>query len=900
MLELFKTELETNSATLENGLVAVEDNQNEKSVEPLMRAAHSVKGAARIVGLDGAVSLAHAMEDVFVAVQKGEYRLNSEQIDVLISCNDIFSSLASLETADIPTALKQQANNVESLIERLHAFPAWESSASAGQQTAPPKSELSKEPSPEIEVSRPAPVSDTDQSVSIMTIEPEMIKIFLMDLETNSTALEQNLLALEDGADSKAVESLMRAAHSIKGAARIVNLNLEISMAHSMEDIFNAVQQGKLTLTAPHIDVLLKVTDVFRRLSQIDPKDYQSFILNQAATVKKLSTLLLDILEGRYKEPLDEDGEVEEFKAPGKAPEEPKSEYVRVLSGAMNKILGLSGEILILAKNARNMSSVLFDIKNSQFALAGAVDQLAAATQGNTDRLEESRTTRDLLDKQVISLSQYIEEYETFSRRLERLSDKLNSEIVSSRMVPFSTGIHGFTRMVRDLAKSLGKKVTFSIEGQQTLIDREILERLEAPLTHLLRNALDHGIESPESRAAAGKDPIGHLTLSARHTFGKLIIMVKDDGCGVDIESLKKKIVEKGYVEADFVNDLTKEEVLEFMFLPGFSTRDKVSEISGRGVGLDIVNTMLQSFGSSAYIDSEPALGTTIELHLPITISVLKTLLLDIDNECYAIPLTQIVHTLEVPIDELETVEGREYCMFEEHKVGIVDSRQVLGLPKKKNREKILNIIILRNRNRHFGIVVDAFLGDSTLSVRPLDPRLKKVPVINAGAILEDGSPVLILEAEDIIISISNLLSGKIVETVGESAAVEGLTKRVLVVDDSITVREMERKLLENKGFDVVTAVDGMDGWNMLMKKQQFDLIISDVDMPRMTGLEFVAKIKSDQVLKDIPVIIISYKDREEDRKRGMEAGADYYLSKSCFHDGSFHEAVGDLTGEGE
>ncbi|MDP2989216.1 MAG: response regulator, partial [Kiritimatiellota bacterium] len=463
----------------------------------------------------------------------------------------------------------------------------------------------------------------------------------------------------------------------------------------------------------------------------------------------------------------------------------------------------------------------------------------------------------------------------------------------------------GFPRMVRDLARQLNKKVKFEIVGQATGVDREILEKLEAPLTHLLRNALDHGLEPPEERQAAGKNPEGLLTLEARHQAGQLHVIVADDGRGIDLERVRRKVVARGLSTDEMVGRLTEAELLDFLFLPGFSTREAVTEISGRGVGLDIVRNLAQEVGGFVRVENRPGtgrvvgVGTQFHLQLPITLSVLRTLLVEIAGEAYAIPLTRIDHLVVAPPEEIQTLDGRRYLTLNQRHIGLVDAREVLELSGAASRPAAWPIVIIGDRANAYGLVVDRFIGESKLVVRTLDTRLGKVQDISAVSLLDDGTPVMIVDTEDLVRSIENLLSGgrlKQFQAAGKTAAAK-TRKHILVADDSITVREMERKLLENRGYAVDVAVDGMDAWNTV-RMGRYDLVVSDVDMPRMNGIELVRHIKQDARLKALPVIIVSYKDREEDRLSGLEAGATHYLTKSSFHDETFLKTVADVIGD--
>ena len=384
-------------------------------------------------------------------------------------------------------------------------------------------------------------------------------------------------------------------------------------------------------------------------------------------------------------------------------------------------------------------------------------------------------------------------------------------------MRPLADGIRGFPRLVRDVSKQLGKQAKFEVVGETTGVDRDILDGLEAPLNHLIRNALDHGLEMPEERRAAGKSPSGTIRLEARHRAGMLQIILADDGRGIDLDRLRAKVVEKGLTTAAIAGRLSEAELLDFLFLPGFSTKEKVTEISGRGVGLDVVQSMVQAVRGSVRVTSQLGKGTRFILQLPITVSVIRALLVEIAGEPFAFPLNRIDRILMLDRHDIVDLEGKPHVILDDQPLGLIEAAQVLELPTPAREDGRLPVVVASDRSHRFGVVIDRFLGERDLRVTPLDPRLGKVPNLNSSSVLDNGWPVLIIDVEDLIRSIDNLLGGRRVKKLTAEVAVHEESrgpKRILVVDDSITVRELERQLLENRGYTVDVAVDGVDGWN--------------------------------------------------------------------------------------
>jgi len=467
--------------------------------------------------------------------------------------------------------------------------------------------------------------------------------------------------------------------------------------------------------------------------------------------------------------------------------------------------------------------------------------------------------------------------------------------VVATRMRPFDVCARGRRRQVRDLARGLGKKARLEVVGRDTEVDGDIVDRLDAPISHLLRNALDHGLERSTERLKVGKSEVGKVTLEARHTAGKLVITVSDDGAGIDPDRLVAKVLAKNLATSEMVAAMSPEELLDFLFLPGFSTRETVSAVSGRGVGLDAVRSAVEEMGGTLSVVSSLGRGTTFSLNLPLTRSVMRTLLVEVNGEPFAIPLARIDHVLQIDMDDVEVVEARQYYSFEGANIGLVAAHQVLELGHHESSGGDLSVVVISDQVNRYGLVVDRFLGEQDLVVRPIDKILGKIQDISAMAVSADGEPVHIIDVDDLVRSIDALITGRSLRRL-ERTSEETRAGRVLVVDDSIIVRELQKQLLEIRGFEVDVAVDGMDGWNAL-RTDPYDLVITDIDMPRMNGFELVKEIKKDSTLRSIPVIIVSYKDREEDRLRGLEAGANYYLTKGSFHDETLVNAVVDLIG---
>ncbi|RLT01902.1 MAG: hybrid sensor histidine kinase/response regulator [Planctomycetota bacterium] len=747
-----------------------------------------------------------------------------------------------------------------------------------------------------------------------------MLELFRLEAESQTAILSAGVLAIEELERSPAtIESMMRAAHSLKGAARIIGLDPAVRVAHAMEDCFVAAGKGTFHVRPEHADVLLAGIDFLSTIARA--QDALSPESLWAVNAEKLVLALADLMQAApvLPAPVARIPTTAETQVPPPQEADPLAavqpvsaasrieqadRVVRVSADSLTRLVGLAGESLVETRQLRPFVDSLLHLRAAHVELCDTFAVVEEKLKGEdvsipSPLLGMLARVRERADQCLLSVMKQAEDFESFARRNEDLSGRLHHEVIVSRMRPLADGIRGFPRLVRDIARTLEKQVRFEVRGDQTGVDRDILDKLEAPLSHLIRNALDHGIEPASIREAAGKPAMGTIRLEARHRAGMLSITLTDDGRGIDSDTLRAKAISKGLVARQVADQLSTVELLEFLFLPGFSTKEEVTEISGRGVGLDVVQTMVKAVGGTVRVSTQLGRQTAFTLQLPITMSVIRALLVDVGGEPYAFPLTRIDQIVFCHHDDVRTIEGRQYFERDGLSIGLVMASQIFELTPVGPPADPMPIVVISDRGQQFGMVVDAFLGERDLEVRPLDPRLGKVPNMNSASLLENGNPVLIVDVEDLVRSIDNVLMGRRLSRVEFERLAEQARqrKRILVVDDSITVRELERQLLQARGFAVDVAVDGMDGWNAI-RSARYDLVVSDVDMPRMDGIELVTLIKNDPASKDIPVVIVSYKDREEDRLRGLDAGANRYLTKSSFHDETFVRTIIDLIGE--
>ncbi|KWB66229.1 hybrid sensor histidine kinase/response regulator [Burkholderia ubonensis] len=757
-----------------------------------------------------------------------------------------------------------------------------------------------------------------------------LLELYREETRTQTQALSERLLALESGApDAAALEACMRAAHSLKGAARIVGVPQGVDIAGRMEECFVAAQGGASALTAAQVDALLAGVDLLVRAGDpqaqpVAPAEIETFAAALAAAGDPGTTQTLTAVPPPHDDVPRESGQParEAAQFGGDAAPPPAASAAdpaqsargvgantgantgairRVRADSLNRLLSLSGESLVESRWLKPFAESMLRVKRAQRDVARSLDTLVERFAGELDAgvLASLGEVRHMLNDLQRSFSERMDALDRFERRSTHIAEQLYDEALQCRMRPFGDATRAYPRIVRDLARSLGRQVRFSIVGEATQVDRDILDLLDAPLGHLLRNAIDHGVEPPDVRRARGKPAAASVTLEARHSAGSLLVSVSDDGPGVDLDALRAAVVRQHLTDDETAARLSDQELLEFLLLPGFSMRDTVTDVSGRGVGLDAVQEMVRGVRGAVRIFNEPGAGMRFVLQLPLTLSVIRSLLVEVGGEPYAFPLAHVRRTLELERADIDVLEGQPHFPFDGRRVGLVAAHQLLDAGEPDAPRARTAVVVVGGEPEPVGVAVDRFLGERMLVVQPLDSRLHKIQNIAAGALLENGDPVLIVDVEDLIRSVDKLARGGQLATLvrGPQHALADRRRRVLVVDDSLTVRELERKLLEKRGYDVTIAVDGMDGWNAV-RGEAFDLVVTDVDMPRMDGIELVTLIKNDPRLKRVPVMIVSYKDRDEDRRRGLDAGADYYLAKGSFHDEALLDAVHDLIGD--
>ncbi|MES2423397.1 MAG: response regulator [Pseudomonadota bacterium] len=738
-----------------------------------------------------------------------------------------------------------------------------------------------------------------------------MLELFRMEAAQLTGGMTTALIDLENHADRPAqLAELMRCAHSLKGAARIVGIDALVGLGHAMEDRLSAAQRHNL-LAEQHVDALLKGVDVFASTTALTDAAFPAWLEAQSAQLAELIKALDTDFPAPRAAPVPAQVPAlvaaptsAEAPAPADTPRASTAQQQRSLrldATQLESLLSLARESLLVNRAHQRQADQLQRLHSSQRQVSRAVERLHEALQLRLPA-EQLLALADSVGqahrRSANALDAHIHDHAHQTRRGHRIASRLHQSIHSTRMTRFGHVEATLKRLARDTGQLLGKTVTLEIQGADTRVDRDVLDRIEAPLMHMVRNAMDHGLEHTAQRVAAGKPACGRLVVSARHYRGQLEVSVGDDGAGVDIAALRQRIVAQGMATAAMLAAMSEAEVLDFLFLPRFTTRDKVSETSGRGVGLDVVQTCVQGLRGRLRVNNRPGAGLTITLVLPVSLSLVRALLLQVGGEIYGLPLSQLERVLHVPVSSAQWIAGQPVAHVNGRDLSWAPLGPILGVAPPPPGP-LLTLVEIATAGGRFALAVDALLGERDLALQALDARLVKPVFVAAAAVLDDGRPLLMLDVADLASVVAESGAGASQTDSSDYApALPGmpLPKRVLVVEDSFTVREVERKVLSAGGYVVDVTVDGVEGWNAVCTRS-YDLVVTDIDMPRMNGLELLRRIRANEATRHLPVMIVSYKDREEDRLAGLQAGADRYFVKSGFEEAALLEAVTDLIG---
>lgn len=695
-----------------------------------------------------------------------------------------------------------------------------------------------------------------------------LMSTFLVELEEHVRSIERDVLALERGEGNPAqiYTSLFRSAHSLKGAARVVGLDGIETVCHRFEEIVQALRDGRRTPDAGVFQLLLAVADALSASGRLLGEQRENPSQPLLPLLPRLAAAL-DVPEtATANEIREEPTQLATMVMPSAKPQDAT---LRVAAGKLDALLAQDGELLVARRRAASHSQVVEHL-------------LRRARNAQREGRAESGLREIVRELQGLT-GEMMED----ARALDQAAEKLSEEIRQVRMLPFSQACEGLDRVVRDLTAGGDKSVSLIISGGEIGIDRSILEGLRDPLVHLVRNAVDHGIESRDVRKAAGKHATGRVLVSASLSGPQVIVKVRDDGRGIDTGAVNAQAVKRGIAASKVAGHEH-----DVIFEPGFTTQTSVSRISGRGVGLDVVKSQIEEMRGAISVVNEPGRGVEFTIVLPLTLTSIRGLLIGCSGQIFALDSTMVRGLRRVPRENVRFAEGRSVLVGEGDPLPLAPLSDLLGLPPAPQRDALMQVVLLGTAAAEVAIAVDLLYDEDDLTVRNLGHRFGRLPNISGGTILPDGRVALILHAGDLV---EATLEGKSISRVAPAKPAVALRKRLIIAEDSMTTRTLIKAILENAGYEVDAAADGAQAWRLVEQKGA-DLVVADVEMPEMDGFELTRTIRSSLHHGDVPVILLTALETDRDKARGLSAGANAYLLKSAFDQRELLAAIREMV----
>jgi two-component system chemotaxis sensor kinase CheA len=679
-------------------------------------------------------------------------------------------------------------------------------------------------------------------------LHSRLLATFEVEAEEHLQAINMHLLALEQGQGEipeTLLAELFRGAHSLKGAARVVGRYDVEAQSHALEELFVSIRHGRVV---PGPDTLDRA---FRTLDSIGAA------LGGGA---RSGDAVPEPVEARS------------------AQLRPAEDTVRVATSKLDALMADVGELLVARIGSEQQLGDLLAIESALAKMQTAGRNARSA--GGVDPLEAARRR----------LGEFRRRFEADARRIGQATGDLQDDVRQARMLPVATVFEPFSRMVRDLARDRAKDVVLTIAGSETEVDRSVLEQIKDPITHLLRNCVDHGIEAPEMRVAAGKARSGTISLTAHARGDALAVVVADDGAGVDVDAARRAAVKKGFISAAAAAELPDRQAMSLIFRSGLSTSPMITDVSGRGVGLDVVREAVERLHGSVEVESLGGRGTTFRLLLPLSVSTMHCVLVDVGAQTFALPVSSVERVVRAGTNEIERAEGREVVRVDGRPVALARLSDVLGVradavPAGTRRK--LPVVVVGTQDRRIAFLVDRLTRTHELVIKSLPAPLSRVRHIAGATILGSGEVAMILSAADLIESVERARG----PSIGAARPDDVVPSTILVVEDSITTRTLERSILEGAGYRVHVAANGAEAWSLL-RVNAYDLVVSDIEMPEMDGFELIARIRADPRRPDLPVVLVTSHESREDRERGIDAGADAYIVKGAFDQDRLLETI--------
>jgi two-component system chemotaxis sensor kinase CheA len=913
--EIFKEEALNHVKAIGKVFIRLADGEVDDAIEPIgqaYREAHGLKGSAGTIGITRIALLGEQLEQTLKLMTQERLPLEFEDIEMLLDALDVIRQALD----DISQNADQLTEGEIKIIASLEAFIDAHSSKGEPplfvRSSAPPArtsfvDDLVHAPSPDPSTVT-EDVEDRKQPRRELDIPSEqmsyLMSVFRTEAAEHVKSLAEMLFNLEEGRGdvTQMLVKAFREAHSLKGSSGTIGFERVATVTHALEDVFGALQKSPKETTPEVVDVLLDTIDVIRRSVKEGVIGDASLSTKEANIVKALKRLVEDITSRQVQpasavesslppEPTSRSAtpSIKPASASSDAPQERPSiaefpsreaSFIRVSEESISNLIAQVGELfeahLYLMSATRELDRLETNVNGLYKAAADwregvsvAVDQDAAA---------------DALVEQIRGLKTQLAEITKNFARDERQFSKLiqNSQeaLRKIRLALVSTIFVMIRRQVREICRLTGKRVELFLDGGEYTVDRKVLEAIEDPLIHILRNAVDHGIEDAEGRKRAGKNEKGRISVVARHIGDAVELVIADDGAGIDPEKVRKSLKKKKLMRDSEIDSMTRDELFDCLFESGVTTQSDVSKISGRGVGLDVVKHTMERLGGEVRLDSHVGKGTVFSLRLPLSMSTLRCLLTRVSGRIMAIPASNVEKVLIQGEEDVKEIGGGYVITYKGQNVPLGSLSDLLHLarPSPISRQNTRIVTIISFGERRFAFTIDDIVEYAQVILRPLGDLLERVPYVSGISLLGTGELALVLNPSDLVRASGSAYIKRTREQDSDKSF-QKYAACILVVDDSMATRTLEKSLLESAGYNVVTASDGYKALEVLNDKK-IDLIITDIQMPNMNGLDLTRTVKTQYRFLQLPVILVSALGSDEDKARGLEIGADAYIVK--------------------
>lgn len=755
----------------------------------------------------------------------------------------------------------------------------------------------------------------------------EILEDFLVEAFELIEQLDQNLVELEARPeDLELLNSIFRVAHTIKGSSSFLNFDVLTHLTHHMEDVLNKARHGELKLTHHVMDVVLEsidlmktllhairdhgndtsvgidITNICERLDEISSGDSAPKAAAKPKEAPKVEVAAVIEDDNKDYSKLSDEEVEEEIERLLKMRKEEDKKRREASGPAVTPAPKASIESVLDDEDEVKEEPVKASPRRAEAATANTTPakKEAASSMEQTIRVEVKRLDHlmNLIGELVLGKNRLLKIYDDVEERyegekfLEELNQVVSSislvttdlqiAVMKTRMLPIAKVFNKFPRMVRDLSRELGKQIELEISGEETELDKSIVEEIGDPLVHIIRNSCDHGIENAQTRLSRGKPEVGTIKLKAYNEGNHIVIEIADDGNGLDADILRSKAIEKGMISEREADGMSDKEAFALIFKPSLSTAKVVTNVSGRGVGMDVVKTNIEKLNGIIDVDSELGHGTVIKLKIPLTLAIIQALLVGAQEEYYAIPLASVLETVRIPLDEIYTIEGKNVLRLRDEVLSLVRLSDIFGVKQVYEGGEHTYVVVIGLAESKLGVVVDTLVGQEEIVIKSLGDYLQGIDGIAGATIRGDGRVTLIID----VAALMNLAKGI---TVDIRASAETAVKVksspsdyvVLAVDDSAMDRNIMKKSMEPIGVKVIEASNGQEALNMLKSAEySIDAVLIDIEMPRMDGYTLAGEIRKYSKYKNLPLIAVTSRTSKSDRLRGVESGMSEYITK--------------------